>query len=63
MKEKDKATTPSSEDIRMLAESMDELAASLRMFVSYLERNPEIKDIPESMRELTKRISVLSTRL
>ncbi len=55
--------SPSSEDIRALADSMSELAASLNRFVLFLEDNPEIKDIPGSVRELTKRISVLSTRL
>ena len=55
--------SPSSDDIRQLALAMTELSASMHELVTYLEENPEIKSIPESLRELTKRISVLSTRL
>lgn len=54
---------PTSDDIRQLALAMGDLSISLHEFVSYFKANPEIKDIPESLRELTKRISVLSTRL
>lgn len=50
-------------DIRALAEAMNEFSASLNRFVLFLEENPELKDLPDSIRELTKRISVLSTRL
>ena len=59
----DLSNMPSSDDIRQLALAMTELSVSLHEFVSYFERNPEIKQIPESLKELTKRISVLSTRL
>ena len=57
------ASLPADSDIRALAQSMSDLSASLNRFVLFLEENPELKDIPESIRELTKRISVLSTRL
>ena len=56
-------TGPSAEDIRAMADAMSELSASLNRFVLFLQENPELKDIPESVRELSKRISVLSTRL
>ena len=54
---------PSSDDIRQLALAMSDLSISLHDFVNYFKANPEIKQIPESLRDLTKRISVLSTRL
>lgn len=54
---------PSSDDIRLLSLAMTELSISLHEFVTYMAQNPELTKIPESMRELTKRISVLSTRL
>ena len=57
------ASLPAASDIRALAQSMSDLSTSLNRFVLFLEENPELKDIPESLRELTKRISVLSTRL
>ncbi len=58
-----KISPPSSEDIRQLALAMTELSVSLHDFVAFFERNPEIKQLPDSLRELTKRVSVLSTRL
>ena len=56
-------TSPNASDIRQLADAMSELSVSLRDFVTFLRDNPEISRIPDSLRELTKRISVLSTRL
>ncbi len=57
------SSAPNADDIRQLALAMSELASSLHDFVTYLHNNPEISQIPDSIRELTKRISVLSTRL
>lgn len=56
-------TPPSSEDLRQLSLAMTDLSASLHEFVVYMRENPEIGQIPDSVRELTKRISVLATRL
>lgn len=59
----EKFNPPSSDDIRQLSLAMVELSTSLHEFVEYMTNNPEIAQIPDSIRELTKRISVLSTRL
>ncbi len=52
-----------AEELRMAALAMSELATSLHELVSFLRMNPQITELPEAMRELSKRISVLSTRL
>ncbi|MCY4324658.1 MAG: hypothetical protein OXC81_01360 [Betaproteobacteria bacterium] len=51
------------EEIRMAALALTELATSLHELVSYLNQNPQMRELPASIRELSKRISVLSTRL
>ena len=51
------------EEIRMAALALTELATSLHELVSYLNQNPQMRELPAAIRELSKRISVLSTRL
>lgn len=61
-----KKTAPaqiSPDDIRHLSLAMSELAASLHELATTVQKNPQFADLPEAMRELSKRVSVLSTRL
>ena len=58
-----KIAPPNDSNILVLAAAMKELASSLNNFVAYMRENPEISAIPAGLKEIAKRIAVLSTRL
>ena len=53
----------SLEQLSELAQAMEKLSKSLDGLVTYLKENPELPNLPQSINELNRRLSILSTRL